>query len=207
MEPVLTAVVPWAEVRLNCTACQAVLAPELVVAVRLRALPVVKELPVIVAAVVVVPVKAWVRTPAPEANARFLPAAIVVSPLRLTAPVPVLKAPAPTWEKLPEARAMPVAPVIAPAEISKVVVSTAKTAEPPPKVRVPVEVPVLMLTALLEEALRLTVPPLAVKPAEPVKSPAEVMAPAPEVEILPEVVMASPALIGDKVVPVLSHQP
>ena len=50
-------------------------------------------------------------------------------------------------------------------------------------------------------------PVVSVKPFEPVNKPAEVTVPVPEAEILPEVVMASPALDGARELPVLVHQP
>ncbi len=66
------------------------------------------------------------------------------------------------------------------------------------RAKVPVALPILVL--LVPVVLMLAVPPETVKPAEPVKRPAEVMVPEPEVEMLPEVVMASPAFKGDRVV-------
>ena len=50
-------------------------------------------------------------------------------------------------------------------ETSKLVESMTKAELLPPMVVVPVELPVLMLTAKLEEALRLTAPPVTVRPA------------------------------------------
>lgn len=72
-----------------------------------------------------------------------------------------------------------------------------------PMLTAPVEVPVLMLVAKLEEALMLVVAPEMVAPAEPVRRPAEVIVPDPEVEISPEVVISSPAVAGCRVVPLL----
>jgi hypothetical protein len=64
-----------------------------------------------------------------------------------------------------------------------------------------------MLVAKLEEALMLVVAPEIVAPAVPVRRPAEVIVPLLVVDILPVVVIASPELTGDKVVPLLVHQP
>ena len=50
-------------------------------------------------------------------------------------------------------------------------------------------------------------PVVIVKPLLAVNNPAEVMVPVPEVEMLPEVVTASPEVTGDKVVPVLFQKP
>lgn len=59
-----------------------------------------------------------------------------------------------------------VEPVIVPlVAISIVVESKAKVFEPPPMVTAPVEVPVPMLTAKFELVLRLTTPPVMVRPA------------------------------------------
>ena len=97
-----------------------------------------------------------------------------------------------------------------------VVVVTPKVEEPDmaiapalelPSEIVPVEVPVLILVAKLEEALILVVAPVIVKPSCPVKSPAEVTAPEPDVEIFPEVVIASPVVTGERVVPDLDQYP
>lgn len=52
-------------------------------------------------------------------------------------------------------------------------------------------------------AVRLSAPPVTVKPFEAVSSPAEVMVPVPDVEIFPDVVMLSPDVAGDSVVAVL----
>lgn len=77
-----------------------------------------------------------------------------------------------------------------------------------PRFKPPVVVPVATLTAKLLEALRLIAPPemlvaapLTVRPAKPVSNPALVTVPVPEVEMLPEVVMASPAVAVETVVP------
>jgi hypothetical protein len=88
---------------------------------------------------------------------------------------------------------------------SRVVALTAKVLLPPPIVTAPVEVPVLMLVTKLEEALRLTAAPVTVRPASPVRRPAEVMVPLPEVEMSPEVVMESPEVAGERVVVPLSR--
>lgn len=50
-----------------------------------------------------------------------------------------------------------------------------------------------------EVVVRLIAPVVRVKPFDAVKSPAEVMAPVPVAEILPEVVTASPAVPGERV--------
>ena len=68
---------------------------------------------------------------------------------------------------------------------------------------VPVALPIVVFAVPVEfiEA----VPPVIVTPAEPVNNPAEVIVPVPEVEMFPEVVILSPAVIGERVVPVLSQ--
>jgi hypothetical protein len=100
-------------------------------------------------------------------------------PFRVTVPLPVLKVPAPAWEKLPEARARPVAPEIAPAlEISMLVVSRAKVPEPPPILTRVLLVPVLMLVTLLVEAL-MEVAPVRVKPPVPWSRPDPELTPTP----------------------------
>ena len=60
-----------------------------------------------------------------------------------------------------------------------------------------------------EVAVMLTAPVVTVKPLEAVSKPAEVMVPVEVVLMLPEVVMASPALVGWRTLGpvVLSHQP
>lgn len=85
---------------------------------------------------------------------------------------------------------------------SKLVEFMTSGALPPPMVTVPVDVPVFMLVAKLEEAFRLTAAPDTVRPALPVSRPALVMVPVLVVDMAPVVVMASPAVLGDKVVPV-----
>jgi hypothetical protein len=77
----------------------------------------------------------------------------------------------------------------------------------PPIVTAPVDVPVLMLVGLFDPAFRLIAPPdivvapVIVAPVEPVSNPAYVMVPVPVVEILPLVVTASPAVVGESTVP------
>lgn len=61
----------------------------------LAPLPVVKAEAVMEEALVVVPVKVWEYCPAPDAKVRFLPVAMVTSPFKETAPVPVEKVVAP----------------------------------------------------------------------------------------------------------------
>ena len=56
-----------------------------------------------------------------------------------------------------------------------------------------------------EVAVRFKAPVVMVKPFEAVKSPAEVIVPVPVEEILPEVVMLSPDVEGERVVPVLDQ--
>ena len=84
------------------------------------------------------------------------------------------------------ARAVPVVVV----EVKLEVLKPVKAIEP--------EVPVM-----------LTAPVVTVKPLEAVNKPAEVMVPVEVVLMLPEVVMASPALVGWRTLGpvVLSHQP
>ena len=53
--------------------------------------------------------------------------------------------------------------------------------------------------------VRLRAPVVKVRPLEAVKSPAEVIVPEPVAEMLPEVVMASPALEGCRVEPLLDQ--
>lgn len=79
-------------------------------------------------------------------------------------------------------------PEIPPAEeISQVDESIATLLDPPPIETVPVDVPVPMLTALLDDAFKLIVPPVVVNPALPVIRPEEVKVPAP-VRLAPEAV-------------------
>jgi hypothetical protein len=89
----------------------------------------------------------------------------------------------------------PVRPVNAPPEeTSQLVVSMARVEEPPPIATAPVDIPVLILVPKLEESLIDVAAPDIVAPADPVNNPAEVIVPEPLVEMLPEVVIASPAL-------------
>ena len=77
--------------------------------------------------------------------------------------------------------------------------------------------PELMLNAVVEEesarltapevAVRFKAPAVSVKPFEAVSRPAEVIVPEPVVETVPEVVIASPAVAVDKVVPLLVQYP
>ena len=71
----------------------------------------------------------------------------------------------------------------------------------------PVEVPVLMFVLKLDEAFKEAVAPVIVKPAVPLRSPAELIVPVPVVEIFPEVVIASPEFAGERVLPVLDQYP
>ena len=87
-----------------------------------------------------------------------------------------------------------------------------KVVEPPSETVPPPDRPVPAVTVkeelaraalAIELAGRVTAPDETVNPFEAVNSPAEVMVPVPDVEIFPEVVMASPAVAGESVVPVL----
>jgi len=103
---------------------------------------------------------------------------VVKAPVEaVVAPIAVELMPVAVVEKLPEVKVMLLPPVLI------------EEAPKPDKVSAP-EVPV-MLTAPVET----------VNPLEAVSRPAEVMVPDPVAEILPEVVMASPELAGDKVDP------
>lgn len=103
---------------------------------------------------------------------------MVVLPFREIAPVPVEKVPVPEIAKLPDAWVYPVIPDNAPAlDTSKFVESITKGADPPPKVTVPVEVPVFILVAKFEEALRDIVPPVEVSAPETVSPPDAVSKP------------------------------
>jgi hypothetical protein len=64
-----------------------------------------------------------------------------------------------------------------------------------------------MPVAKFELLFRLIAPPVMVAPVVPVSNPAEVIVPVPEVEMLPLVVTASPAVVGDSTVPVLFQYP
>ena len=74
------------------------------------------------------------------------------------------------------------------------------TFNPPEEVRanVPVEFPIFVFP--LPVVFSETVPPATVSPALPVISPAEVTVPVPVVDKLPDVVIASPLLMGERVV-------
>ena len=62
-----------------------------------------------------------------------------------------------------------------------------------------------MLEIAPEVEVKDNAPVVIVKPFEAVKVPAEVTVPVPVEEILPEVVMLSPDVAGDRVVPVLDQ--
>src|SRR5665811_367081 len=89
-------------------------------------------------------------------------ALVVTVPAVKFAAMPVSPVPAPVKEEpviIPEALIV-VIPLKAPAdETLKLVEFITRGAEPPPMVTVPVEVPVLILVAKLEEALMLKIPP------------------------------------------------
>ena len=117
------------------------LAAELLEEVKLESDPVVKELAVTEIAVVVVPVKVWTNVPAPEANAKFFPAAMVVSPLRLTAPVPVPQVLAPGCVKAAATVTVPLAvnplvAVINPEIVGVAVQAVGPTVNPEPLIAV-----------------------------------------------------------------------
>jgi hypothetical protein len=78
-------------------------------------------------------------------------------------------------------------------------------APPEATVRIPVEFPRLVAAVPVE--LIAAVPPETVIPAEPVKSPAEVMVPVDVVEMFPVVVTLSPVFVGERVVPVRDQYP
>ena len=82
--------------------------------------------------------------------------------------------------------------------------------EAPPEVKPRVFKPVLMeelerpdSVRAPDVAVRFNAPVVKLKPFEAVSNPAEVMVPEPVAEMLPEVVIASPAVAVDKVVPLL----
>lgn len=58
-----------------------------------------------------------------------------------------------------------------------------------------------------DPAVKLSAPVVRVNPFEAVNSPADVIVPVPVAEILPDVVIASPELLGESVVPVLFQKP
>jgi hypothetical protein len=132
---------------------------------------------------------------------------MVIVPVLLPVPMLVLNAPdplmvaAPTIEVVPESvkvsRAEPI-PIVS-ATVLSVPTAMVLPADPP-IVTMPVEVPVAMFTALFDEALRLTIPPLTVIPDCPVRSPADVIVPLPVVEIVP-VVVRLPEEFTDHAVP------
>ena len=105
------------------------------------------------------------RAKAPEVAVRLRAPVVKVRPLEavrvpaeVIVPVPVVEI-LPGVVMFPEAKVIPVAPVMAPAdEISILVVCNEKVPEPPPMVTKPVDVPVLMLVALLVLLLIDTVP-------------------------------------------------
>ena len=118
------------------------------------------------------------------------------------------------WSKLPEAKVMPVAPVIAPVLLmSMLVVFKLKVPAPPPMLTRALEVPVPMLVALLALALMLVVPvmlavPVRVKPPVPWSKPVPELMPTPtmapaeltvklpkamELLVLPLIVVEAPA--------------
>jgi hypothetical protein len=70
-----------------------------------------------------------------------------------------------------------------------------------PIVTPPEEVPVLMLVAKFELSFRLTAAPVTDNPDDPVNNPAEVIVPVPLVEMFPLVVTASPAVVGERIIP------
>lgn len=153
----------------------------------------------------------------------FCPAVIVTSPLEAT-----LK----FWDVNVSALPVPIdqveaaAPVKlrAPAEVSASVPDVAVEmvrfpevlvqADAPPDDRVSVFAPVEMLDAESPEsesaplvAVRLSAPVVWVKPFEAVRSPAKDPVPVPVAEMLPVVVIASPAVDGDNDVPALDQNP
>ncbi len=58
-----------------------------------------------------------------------------------------------------------------------------------------------------EVEVRLKAPVVIVNPLEAIRAPAEVIVPVPVVEIFPDVVIASPAVAGERVVPVRFQNP
>jgi hypothetical protein len=91
----------------------------------------------------------------------------------------------------------------------KVVVPPRDTSPPPvkPVPAVTVKDELARAAFAIEFAGKVTVPEEIVSPLEPVSRPADVIVPVPLVEIFPEVVIASPELLGDSVVPVRFKYP
>ena len=113
--------------------------------------------------------------PVPEARVRSALASMVV-PAKVTAPSALRVE---VVEIAPSEVIAPI-PVIAPVVvISQSLESIATVLEFPPIATAPVEVPVAIFTAKLEEALRETAAPVTVKPAVVVIRPSEVIAPMP----------------------------
>jgi hypothetical protein len=132
-----------------------------------------------------------------------LPEAMVI-PVRpvsapaLSEPVPSVRVPPVI---VPEAFTV-VAPETAPAVVTLRPVDVIATVlEAPPILTPPLEVPVPMFTAKLEEALRLTTPPVIVCPVEPVIKPLTVSVPAetarlPPLTVSPACAVISPEKVG-----------
>lgn len=125
--------------------------------------------------VILLVVKVWEPMTVPVMKVPTPALSILVAPLRVKAPA--------VMATLPVAVVMPVAPVMAPPEISMLVVSRAKVPEPPPIETRALEVPVPMLVAELVEALMLVVPVIVRPPVpcsrpEPELTPTKVAAPA-----------------------------
>lgn len=126
----------------------------------------------------------------------------------VTTPVPCPKFVVPVEDKVVNApvegvvaptavELIPVAVVFKLPAVNKILFAPKETDEAPSpdKVKAP-DVPV-----------RFRAPVVKVKPLDAVKRPADVIVPVPVVEIFPDVVTASPALLGDNVVPVLFQYP
>ena len=118
---------------------------------------------------------------APPVTVRYLPAAKIVLPLRLVVPVVVPNVPEPKNEMLglvvvlPTVKLVPVVPLRIPTvELDWTEIAPARVL---PMVTAPVEVPVFMLVAKLEESFMLMMPPdrveaapVTVRPSWPVRS-------------------------------------
>ena len=100
----------------------------------------------------------------------------MTAPFSDTAPVPVPKVPVPDWLKLPVCE-NPINPEAIPAVvISHELVSMPSVFDPPPSEIAPVEVPVFMFVAKLEDTFVFDIPPELVRAPELV-SPASVLVP------------------------------
>ena len=208
------------------------IAPALVIPPALLLMPPDTESP---PALIVAPV-ATVTVPVKLAEAEMVCPLIVLLVARVVtpeiAPAVVMFTPVEVRAKVPVPFPIAVLPEVVASEVPIVELSEVKA--PVEAVVAPIAVPlipvpvVLMLLAvmvsaeapvLIEEAPRperlsapevpviFTAPVVTVRPLEAVRSPAEVMVPEPVAEMLPEVVIASPALLGLIVVEARDQKP